>query len=254
MKYFIKFLILFLSYSLPECYAGTIDPKVPDQKYIEYAQYFPFIGLLVGTKEDNSPYSGSAVAYKSNIVITAAHLFHKNKQAAVIFNKKPILIKEIIIHPKYDYEKFGSYDIAICILSENLDLKWYPSLYVENNESGKISCLSGFGSTGNFITGVNKNGGEKRAGSNVIDYVNDHMLFCSPSLYKRKTSLEFLISPGDSGGGLFIDSKLAGIHSGVIEDKPNKGKSKYGAVSLHTRISTYYDWINDSVQEIESKK
>ena len=66
--------------------------------------------------------------------------------------------------------------------------------------------------------------------------------------------MEFLISPGDSGGGLFIDSKLAGIHSGVIEDKPNKGKSKYGAVSLHTRISTYYDWINDSVQEIESKK
>lgn len=253
MKYLIKFLILFLSYSLSECYAGTIDPKVPDQKYIEYAENFPFIGLLVGTKEDDSPYAGSVVAYKPNIVITAAHLFHKNKQAAVIFDKKPILVEKIIIHPKYDYEKFGSYDIAICVLSENLELKWYPSLYIENNESGKISCLSGFGTTGNFITGVNRNSGQKRAGSNVIDNVNDHMLFCSPSLSHRKTSLEFLISPGDSGGGLFIDSKLAGIHSGVIEDKPNKGKSKYGAVSLHTRISKYYNWINDTVQVVERK-
>jgi secreted trypsin-like serine protease len=66
--------------------------------------------------------------------------------------------------------------------------------------------------------------------------------------------LEFIIAPGDSGGGLFIENDLAGIHSGVIEDKINKGKSKYGAVSAHTRVSVYKDWIENTTQELLKEK
>lgn len=232
------------------CFSGTIDPNTPDKHYIEYGLKFPYIAQLIGRKTDNSPYSGSAVAYRSNIIITAAHLFHENKEAAIICNNKVIPIKKIVIHKDYNYEKFGKHDIAVCLLSEDIGLDWYPEIYTEDTEIGSICSMAGFGATGTFITGIKKHGAEKRAGSNFIDATDPFLLFCSPSLSHNKTQLEFLIAPGDSGGGLFIGNKLAGIHSGVIEDKPNKGKSKYGAVSIHTRVSVYKDWIKETTSQL----
>ena len=55
--------------------------------------------------------------------------------------------------------------------------------------------------------------------------------------------LEFLISHGDSGGGLFINGKLAGIHS-FVSASDKKADSSYGDQSGHTRISTYKRWID----------
>lgn len=230
--------------------SGTIDPYTPDSKYIEYGTKFPYVGLLIGKKTDDTPYAGSFVAYKDNVIITAAHLFYKSKEAAVIINDKTIPIEKIIIHNEYDYTKFGKHDIAMCLLSDKIGLDWYPEIYTNTNESGCICSMAGFGSTGTFITGIKKSTGEKRAGSNFIDSTNVFLLFCSPSLSHKKTQLEFLIAPGDSGGGLFIENKLAGIHSGVIEDKPNKGKSKYGAVSVHTRLSYYNEWIEKTTKTL----
>lgn len=236
---------------MPLSFAGTIDPNNNDNQYISYAEEFDCVGLLIGKKQDDTPYSGSAVAYKPNVVITAAHLFHKSKQSGVIFGQKFFVIKDIILHNDYDYNKFGKYDIAICILSTNTDLKWYPDIYDQNNEKNKLCSISGFGSTGTFLSGVVKSDGKRRAGLNTVDRTNDFVIFCSPSVLHMNTKLEFLISPGDSGGGLFIDNKLAGIHSGVIEDKPNAGKSKYGAVSVHTRLSRSKQWIDETIKNYE---
>lgn len=235
-------------------YAGTIDPNTSDKKYIEYGEKFPYIGLLIGRKEDDTPYSGSVVANSDRIIITAAHLFHKNKTAGVIFNNKLLPIIKIVVHKDYDYDKFGSHDIAVCLVSGDIGLDWYPDLYDNTDEQGKLCSKSGFGATGTFLSGVNSSGGSRRAGSNFIDSTDNFMIFCSPSAFKDRTELEFLIAPGDSGGGLFIGDRLAGIHSGVIEDKPNAGKSKYGAVSGHTRISVYKDWINNVKKTLTEKK
>jgi hypothetical protein len=251
MKKLLSLFILIL-FSI-NCYAGTIDPNTPDEKYIDYAKKFHYIGLLIGQKNDDSYYSGSVVAYKDKIIITAAHLFYQSKQATVIFNKRSLPIKQIVIHNTYDYNKFGKDDIAVCLLSGDIGLEWYPDLYEDNNETGQICSLSGFGATGTFISGVKNGGGIKRAGSNFIDKADDYLLFCSPSVSYKITALEFLIAPGDSGGGLFINNKLAGIHSGVIEDKINKAKSKYGAVSAHTRISVYKDWIEKTTNKLMEK-
>ena len=62
-----------------------------------------------------------------------------------------------------------------------------------------------------------------------------------------KTELEFLISPGDSGGGLFIDQKLAGIHSYVYATD-GKSDSDYGDVGCSTRVSDYIEWIDKTKQ------
>jgi hypothetical protein len=75
----------------------------------------------------------------------------------------------------------------------------------------------------------------------------DDMLICSPSYPQdsNRTSLEFFIASGDSGGGLFIDSRLAGINSCVmaIDRSP---KSKYNEQSGHTRIQKFISWIEEN--------
>jgi hypothetical protein len=236
------------------CCAGTIDPNTPDDKYIQYGQKFSYIGLILGQKTDDSRYSGSAVATKDRIIITAAHLFHESKQASIMINNKLIPIKIIVVHNNYDYNKFGKYDIAICLLSSSIDLEWYPDIYDDTNESGKICSLAGYGATGDFLTGARKSDGSKRAGSNIIDSSDPFLLFCSPSVRENKTELEFLIASGDSGGGLFIGNKLAGIHSGTIEEKKEKGKSKYGSISVHTRVSSHKDWIRETISRLINYK
>ena len=72
------------------------------------------------------------------------------------------------------------------------------------------------------------------------------MLVCSASVHSDKniTKMEFLIASGDSGGGLFIDNKLAGINSCVmaVDRSP---QSKYNEESGHTRVSKFLGWINE---------
>ena len=65
--------------------------------------------------------------------------------------------------------------------------------------------------------------------------------------------MEFIICPGDSGGGLFIDKKIAGINSCVIatDGKPN---STYTDEGGHTRISQHLDWIHSVLESEKNEK
>ena len=91
---------------------------------------------------------------------------------------------------------------------------------------------------------------KKRGGSNKVRYIDKHLLICD--LTDEYTPIEFLIASGDSGGGLFIDKKLAGINSCVmtVGKKPN---SAYGSESGHTRISKHLQWITESIEANEKK-
>ena len=56
-----------------------------------------------------------------------------------------------------------------------------------------------------------------------------------------------MIGSGDSGGGLFLDGKLAGINSFVMA-ADGKTNSDYGDECAHTRISTYKKWIEEKTK------
>jgi hypothetical protein len=56
--------------------------------------------------------------------------------------------------------------------------------------------------------------------------------------------MDLLIFKGDSGGGLFIEGMLAGIHSQIMKTGLSSPLSRYGDSSVHTRISTNIKWIN----------
>jgi hypothetical protein len=242
--------LIFACFLLNACLGGTIDPNNHSDAYIEYAQGFPFVAKITGTDTEDKPFSASAVAHKDNIIITAAHVVDKSKECYIKINNKVLKLNKIIKHEKYETRNFGYYDIAVARTSDSMGLKWYPNLYAEKNEIKKICSLSGYGMTGDFSTGAVKDDSKQRAGSNIIDAVDRGLLICSPG-GERKTTLEFLIASGDSGGGLFIDNRLAGIHSCVI-GFGKSSNSEYGSLSGHTRISDHIDWLNDTISKLEN--
>ena len=112
---------------------------------------------------------------------------------------------------------------------------------------GKQITIAGYGSHGTFLTGAKESDGIKRAGSNVIDGIEKSILICTPST-SGKTALEFMIAPGDSGGGMFIGNKLAGINSFLMA-KDKKPDGTYTDESAFTRISLYADWIEQNSKD-----
>lgn len=230
--------ILYLSYS----HCGTIDPSVPDSKYIEYAKDFKCIYKICGTYQDGKLFCASAVIIRPHWVLTAAHVVKNAKTCLIHQDDKAFMVDKIIVHNEYEDNIFGRNDIALCHIEKDAELDFYPELYDKDDEVGKICCMAGYGLTGTFLTGIKESDGIKRAGSNYVDSIDRDLLVCSPSLKHKKTELEFLIGSGDSGGGLFIDKKLAGINSCVIAEDKNPNSS-YGDESGHTRISKFLPWI-----------
>lgn len=234
-------------------FAGTIDSKKTDAEYIEYGQKHECVVKLLGHMSDdkNTPYVASCVMINQYYALTAAHVVQGTVTQYVIYKGIPYTCLITAIHSDFDPQKIGYNDIAILRLNQPIKLDFYPDLYTNNDEVKKICSISGFGHTGTLTSGYNrqKDDGKKRAGSNIIHSLEKHLLICSTT--DLPTSMEFLICPGDSGGGLFIDKKLAGINSCVFADD-GKTDSNYGDNSGHTRISIFADWIKESIRNIEN--
>jgi hypothetical protein len=236
--------VLFLICSVT--YAGTRDPRIKDSEYIEYGKSFPTVGKICGLYKDGSRFCGSAVAIDDYHILTAAHIIKDSISCSFYINDQEFCITDIRMHKDFERENFGIGDIAIGKSENKFNLKNYPELYKKEDEIGKECSIVGYGFNGTFETGSKFHDNKKRAGLNRIEYIDEDMLVCSASDRSDKniTPMEFLIASGDSGGGLFIDKKLAGINSCVmaIDRSP---QSKYNEESGHTRISKFIGWINE---------
>jgi len=245
--FFISLIILILVVSSK---AGTIDPNTPDTKYLEYSktEQFECIGRLCGKDSEGMIYCASAVAIKPRWILTAAHVVKNSKSCKLLINGKDITIIKIIPHKDFVYDNYGEYDIALCKTNDDIGIKKYPELYKKTDETKKKCSISGYELNGTFSTGCNKSDTNKRAGTNIIDSIDKHLLICTPSSGQEKTNLEYIIANGDSGGGLFIDGMLAGINSCVMTtDKVPD--SSYGDEGCHTRVSIFIDWIESNTEE-----
>lgn len=228
--------------------AGSMDPNTPDSKYVEYGKKFNCVGRVHGTYKDKKQFLASGVAIDNHHVLTAAHVVKDSISCNfVLSDGTSVCLKDVIYHKDFKEEIFGKYDIAIGYTEDNIGLDFYPSLYDKTDEKDKLCCISGYGFYGNFIDGAIYSDGNRRAGSNIIDYIDHDLLICSPSRADSSTmtELEFIIATGDSGGGLFIGDSLAGINSCVLarDKKPN---SSYTDESGHTRVSKYIRWIEEN--------
>jgi hypothetical protein len=236
-------------------YAGTIDPSTPDEKYRIYGEEHGCVVRLKGRcfckkeKGKEHDFVASAVVIKPHWVITAAHVVKETKNVVVNVGKKNYEIKKIIVKDGYDEDIIGLNDIAVAYSEEDFGLDFYPELYSEKDEVGKVASICGYGLTGTFSSGAVRSDDNKRAGSNIVDRIDRNCLVCT-NMGGKKTKLEFLIASGDSGGGLFIDQKLAGINSFVMSDDEGPN-SDYGDECAHTRISQYLDWILEQTGSAE---
>jgi|APCry1669188879_1035177.scaffolds.fasta_scaffold54783_1 secreted trypsin-like serine protease len=245
-----KCLVIFslLFTSILSSFGGTIDPDTPDSKYIEYGENFNSVVKLC-CFDGKGLSCGSAVVIAPEWIVTAAHVVENCNSWTVTIGEEKYGIKKMIMHPSYKPEIFNSNDIAVGKLTKKIDLQHYPNLYTESDEVGKMCSISGWGFTGTFNTGVQKNDNKRRAGYNTVDKIQNNVLVCSPSRRDGKiTELEYLICSGDSGGGLFIENKLAGVHSSVA-GYDGSSNSSYGDEARHTRVSIYANWINDTIAE-----
>lgn len=228
--------------------AGTIDPLADDASHLKYGAEHECVVRIDGKTINDEPYWGSAVVIKPQWILTAAHVVNNTKNQHIMFDGSKINIISIFKPDQFDVKSIGKNDIALCLVDKNITLDYYPELYENDDEVGKLCSQAGFGSSGTFVTGSIKSDGKKRAGSNVIDAIDQDMLVCSV-LSDKKTSMEFLISHGDSGGGLFIDQKLAGIHSVIWNTNGITPKATYSTKSGHTRISIFKNWINNIIKK-----
>ena len=246
-KFYYVFFLVFFGFN---SFGGTIRPDVLDDEYLKYGEKHKCVVQLMGKTEKGLTAYASAVVIDPHWVLTCAHVTNliKNDMLIVIEDKKYKITKSISHEDFDDSKDLGVADLSLCYVEEEIKLDFYPSLYEENNELNKICSISGYGLTGTATTGPNKYDGKKRAGSNKISEINEDFLICDMS-EKNFTQLEFLIAIGDSGGGLFINKKLAGINSSVAKPKDKKSNSEYGNESLHTRVSKYKSWILKNVKK-----
>lgn len=240
--------------------AGTRDPHTPDDKYLEFAKKFPSVlrfrsstemtDKKTGEKRPTQQY-GSAAVIRPNWVLTAAHLVAGASDHTVLRDDgTPYPLATAIVPKEYESDNIGYYDLALCYSPKDFNLDFYPALYSEQDEIGKAITIAGYGITGTFHTGCVLADGKKRAGHNKIDSHERAILVCSPSAGLTRLPLEYMIAPGDSGGGMFIGNKLAGINSFVMASDKNPD-STYGDESAFTRISLYVDWIESQIAQYE---
>jgi len=231
--------------------AGTTDPNVSDAKHIEYGSKHECVVSIFGKQDiDDKQFFASAVIIKPKIILTAAHVIKDTKDAYINFKDSKIKIQYAIYPNAFDEKNISKHDIAICLLETPCELNFYPELYENDDELGKVCSIAGFGMHGSYDKGIIGYDGKKRAGSNIVEEISDGMLFCT--LTDKKTSLEMLPSIGDSGGGLFINQKLAGINS-IVYTKEKNGKldSNMKDGSGHTRISLHINWIKELIEALE---
>lgn len=261
LQYVVRIVIFWLALST-ELFGGTIDPGTPDAKYVEFGAKFPFV-VRLRAEAQKIPENlvvppgkrviqwGSAVIIRPHWIITAAHVVIDADNHVAVHNKKEFALPTIIMHPEFDAEKMGYFDLALGYSQQDFDLEFYCPLYTKQDEINRAVTIAGYGITGTFTTGGVNTDNFRRAGHSQVTAVEHNVLICRPKR-PRKFPLEFLITPGDSGGGLFIGNSLAGINSFLLaaDGKPDGTYTDEGA---HTRISLYADWINQTIEQYEAE-
>ena len=246
--------------------AGVIRADKSDDAHLFLAgsNAYDSVGSILGSSPlYSSSFGASAVMIDSNWALTAAHVVAGATDLSFSLGGATYGAAEWFAHDKWDGDLSKGYDIGL--IRFDSAIAGVPAmLYNGQSEFGALATMVGYGMTGTGLTGATTFDGKKRAGENVIDAFlrtpgrDSRVLltdFDNPGDSSDSSwgdsapvGLEYLIAPGDSGGGLFIDDAngtfLAGIHSfgwGILDGNPD---SDYGDASGHTRVSAFTGWID----------
>ncbi len=171
----------------------------------------------------------------------------------------------------------SGFDIALMRLENPITNIIPAALYTGAGEVGQVGTYTGYGQRGNGYTGTTISDELRRGGPNVIDMTGGSGAFVdfSPNVLladfdnpedptassmglATALPLEYSISSGDSGGGVFILVNglpvLVGINSfngayGPGDPFPgdNAPNSQYGEFFGATRVGAFNDWISETM-------
>jgi len=200
-------------------------------------------------------------------------------------------IHSVVLHPEYRLESLGIYnDLGLIILNQAAPaFSERHEIYEGTDIIYREVDLVGYGQVQNPLGDLVSQNGERHAGKNTIDMyagalaeksftgsLDKQLLFdyddgtiASDTLGKLfgKSHLglgadESMITPGDSGGGMFIEennqSWLIGILSSVLSfpsaDINNKADGSIADVGMAVNVQEYVEWIEARTRIVQRPK
>lgn len=223
------------------------------------------------TKEDTLRVDGKLWTVYANVNERVADV----TKYSFRFNRRQYEGKSMKIFPAYrDSATRGKCDIVLIELAEPVPGVTPALLNTRFDELNDEVIGVGYGASG--LAGTPEDVGiymEKIAGQNTVDTLQGYLLnnlptilscdFDHPSLKtlnkwgsEKPLPLEYICSGGDSGGGLFRETKngveLVGICSGATTDFAKLLKTGYYGQSMHwTRVSAFNSWISETIREMQ---
>ena len=217
---------------------------------------------------------GSGVYIGDGWVVTAAHVADSASSFTFAVGGTVHASDDVRIPEAWSGNVTAGSDVGLIHLAGDVADLNAAVLYTGSNRDllGESLVLSGYGRTGTGATGAIGSGGTLYAGTNTADMLGGDLaifrnydsaiLFVDfddptastdgyPWSAADAGDLEYMVAPGDSGGGVFLlteeGASLVGVNSFVLalDGDPN---SDYGDMAGVTLLARHLEWIEEGTE------